>query len=154
MKNSIALVIMLASSAAFADGFVCEGKKTGLNFKMYNKTMTATRTGAVMVVSDPKVAYGRKTIATFSDVQGLLASEGARYVANVDSRYTTVGRIGENIAGTKLGELRTIDVAIDFNYYYDTPSNKGEKYAGKVTYVKENGERKTENLACVRYKKN
>src|SRR6185503_10108376 len=79
MKAFILMVAMVASSAAYADGFKCETLAGDLAIKAYNNTQPSegTRTGAVMVLSDPAVNSGRKTIARFTDVNGVLTSQGA-----------------------------------------------------------------------------
>lgn len=152
----MALVGLLVSPVALADGFSCEGLTYKQKLTIYNNTKPAlgTRVAAVMIASDPNVKTpGRQTIATFKKVQGLLASASTLYIADVDSRFMSVSRTGENIAGTKLGQLKTIRLHINFNYAYNTPSYSGEKYSAIVKYTKENGEVKTENMVCTRYLK-
>lgn len=147
---------MMAATAAKADGFTCEGMNTGLIFKMYNHTRAedGTRNAAIMVISDPSIAYGNKTIVSFLDAKSTLSNKGATYLGKVDLRVIESSRKGENIAGTKLGELKSIKAAVNFNYSSDTPSEKGEGFSGKATYAKRNGEILEERLACTRYKKN
>ena len=153
MKSIIVLLALVASQTSFADGFRCVGLTYKQNLEVYNNTKPSlgTRVAAVMVSSDPKIKSNRKTIATFSKVQGLLSSTATVYTADVDSRFTTVARIGENIAGTKLGFLKTIKLAVNFSYAYSTPSYSGEKYTAIAKYIKENGEVKSENMVCARY---
>lgn len=147
---------MMAATVAKADGFICEGQNTGLVFKMYNHTnaVEGTRSGAIMIISDPAIAYGNKTIASFSDVKNTLTSKNVVYTGKVDLRVVESSRKGENIAGTKLGELASIKASIGFNYSSDTPSIDGDLMSGKVSYVKRNGEILEEKLSCSRYKKN
>src|SRR3989338_1707434 len=99
--------VMASSTAAFADGFVCETRAQDLNVKVYNNTNPelGTRTAAVMVLSDPSVSHGRKTIARFQNSNGLISNTGAHYEAKVDLRYNDSARKGELIGGTKLGQL-------------------------------------------------
>lgn len=147
---------MLAAVAAKADGFICEGQNTGLVFKMYNHTHAedGTRNAAIMIISDPAIAYGNKTIVSFSDAKNTLSSKNVVYTGKVDLRVVQSSRKGENIAGTKLGELASIKASIFFNYTSDTPSIDGDYFGGKASYVKRNGEVLEEKLACTRYKKN
>ncbi|MEI2637768.1 MAG: hypothetical protein V9F03_02030 [Microthrixaceae bacterium] len=157
MKTTMMVLFgMIATTAAKADGFICEGQKTGLVFKMYNHTQAVdgTRSGAIMIISDPAVAYGNKTIAIFSDAKNTLSSKNVVYTGKVDLRVIETSRKGENIAGTKLGELASIKAHIFFNYFSDTPSVEGDEVKGLVSYMKRNGEYTQERLACARYKKN
>lgn len=142
------------SAAAHADGFVCQTTDGALNVKIFNNTdpSVGTRVGAVMVVSDPAVGGGRKTIARFTDTHGVLESRGSRYEANVDLRFNDSSRKGELILGTKLGQLDAIIADIDFSYA--APVAAGEEVEGKLILVKRNGDRIRADLACSRYLKN
>jgi hypothetical protein len=156
MKKAFGLVLVAGISMgvqSWADGFRCQGLTYKQMLMVYNNTnpKLGTRVAAIMIAADPKIKGPRKTIATFSQVQGLLGSRGTQYIANVDSRFSTISRGGENIAGTKLGLLKAIQLSVDFSYRYNTPSYSGEKYSATVNYVKENGEIKTENMVCIRY---
>ena len=145
---------LMATSAAYADGFTCQTTDGNLNIKIYNNTDPAagTRNAAVMIVSDPLVSAGRKTIAKFSDLNSTLGQSGASYVADVDLRFNDSGRKGELILGTKLGFIKTIAVDLDFNY--SQPIADGQSLAGEITIVKRNGESFVEDLICKRYLKN
>ncbi len=149
----VSALVFGAAQVAQADGFVCTGDTTGTQFKIYNKVRVSegNRNASVMIVSDPKVSMGRKTIATFTDFKNTLENKGTRYTAHVDLRVLESNRSGENIAGTKLGELSTINVVVYFNYHTDTPSYLGEEFEGQVDYLKRNGQRITEALSCLRY---
>jgi len=146
-----ALAIVTASSA-LADGFVC--KNEDLAVKVYNniEPRIGTRAVAVMVISDRTVAYGRKTIARFTDLNGRISQKGASYLADVDLRYSDSSRKGELIGGTKLGELHTIQLDVDFSYARPVPA--GEFVGGTLTLNKRNGDTITLDLECERYLKN
>src|SRR4051812_1738186 len=60
----IALGLLLAATAAHADGFECQTVDQDLNIKVYNHTSPSegTRVASVMVLSDPSVSAGKKTI--------------------------------------------------------------------------------------------
>ena len=147
------LVGLLGAASAQADGFVCDSVSRDLTVKVYNHTdaRVGTRTPAIMVVSDPRMSEGRKTIATFEDAQGQLSSKNTTYKANVDLRYVTSNRKGELIGGTKLGELDEIQLEVDFSY--NEPLAAGESTKGVITLVKRNGEEVVMNAECVRYLK-
>ncbi len=156
MKKTIlflSAVASLASSVAMADGFVCKSEG-GLTVKMYNNVTPSagTRNAAVMILSDDSISYGRKTIARFTDVKGTLSNSGASYEANVDLRFNDIGRKGELVLGTKLGELDRIYVDVAFSYA--DPVSALELVAGTITATKRNGEIIEQALECSRYLKN
>ena len=156
MKAFAVFLAVVAGQASLADGFRCEGLTYKQNLIVYNNTQPrlGTRVAAILIASDPSVKTPtRQTIATFKKVQGLLSSSSTVYTADVDSRFMSVSRTGENIAGTKLGHLKTIKLSVNFSYAYSTPSYSGEKYTAVAKYYKENGEVKAENMICKRYVK-
>lgn len=156
MKAFAIVLALIAGQAAQADGFRCTGLTYKQTLTVYNNTQPklGTRVAAIMISSDPSVRTpGRQTIATFKKVQGLLTSAATVYTADVDSRFTSVSRTGENIAGTKLGFLKSIKLSVNFSYAYSTPSYSGEKYTAVAKYYKESGEVKSENMVCERYVK-
>ena len=156
------LVLILAlgsTSIAQADGFKCVGQNTGLNINVFNHTdpSDGTRSPAVMVVSDPMIGSPNKTIAKFSSDNRNLDYLGyGKYSAKVDLRFNDSGRQGENIAGTKLGQLATIVLAIEFAYNQNTTdlARAVAEIPGKISYNKRNGEVLEEAVACTRYLKN
>lgn len=156
MKTAlIAMMAMGFSGAALADGFVCDDNRDGqFTVKVYNNTdpSEGTRTAAIMVISDNSIQYGRKTIATFEAETGLLENDSDRFVAQVDLRYTNSGRQGENVFGTKLGQIDSIALDVDFSY--GAPVKAGEELVGNVTIIKRNGQRIFAGMTCYRYLKN
>jgi hypothetical protein len=158
MKNFgwMTLVMIAASTSAFADGFKCEGLTFGTRIEMYHylNPSQGTRNVNKMVVSNPSSQKGERTIATFDQDDKILIQKGATYIATVDSRFKTAKEGSKKIAGTTLGELQTIQVVVNFNYRVDTPSKIGQKYAALATYTKEDGSDISENMSCIRYKKN
>lgn len=153
--NSLAILAFATLSAsAHADGFECQTANGGLNVKIYNNTdpQVGTRVAAVMVVSDPAVGAGRKTIARFTSVHGVLANRASTYVATVDLRFSDSERKGENILGTKLGNVDTITADIDFSYA--APVAAGEEVSGKLTIARRSGSPIEADLVCSRYLKN
>ena len=153
MNKVMILVGMLGAVSAQADGFVCESVSRDLTVKVFNHTdsQIGTRAPAVMIVSDPRLSEGRKTIATFSDAQGLLTKSSSTYAANVDLRYASSNRAGILIGGTKLGELDEIQLAVDFSYR--EPLAFGETTKGVITLVKRNGREILFDAECARYLK-
>src|SRR4051812_5676293 len=135
-KLSLALITLTLSATAHADGFVCQTVEGDLNVKVYNHTQAdfGTRTAAVMVLSDPSVGVGNKTIARFTEVNETLTNVGASYEANVDLRFNDSGRKGELMAGTKLGYLKTITLDVAFSYNH--PVAAGTTLLGEVSLLK------------------
>jgi hypothetical protein len=153
LSLAAAMVAMVAASTAKADGFVCQTTAEDLQLKIYNHVMPedGTRVAAIMVLSDPAVQKGNKTIAKFTDVKGTLSNQGASYTANVDLRVKESNRKGELILGTKLGQLDEVLVDVDFSYA--DPIENGDTVGGKITLVKRNGMEITRKLECERYLK-
>jgi hypothetical protein len=155
-KNILAGLLTIAaafSTSAQADGFRCSSAYGDLNIAVYNHTDAeeGTRNAAIMILSDPRVQEGNKTIARFQDVTGLLENYGAKYVAKVDLRYADSSRKGELVAGTKLGELNA--VVLDVEFSYSSPVSDNEPLRGKVTLHKRNGQRMSAPMVCNRYLK-
>ena len=148
-----ALVMMSLSAAAQADGYKCQTVEGDLNVKIYNHTSpeAGTRNGAVMVLSNPEILKGRKTIATFSSEKGTLAQKGATYVGKVDLRVSGSDRAGEYVGGTRLGELKHIVASIDHNILQ--PVAEGTVLKGTISFLKRNGGDDFQELVCVRYLK-
>jgi hypothetical protein len=153
MKKVLVLIATLIASPAFADGFVCESAAQGLKVQVYNQTQPSlgTRSAAIMILSDMNVQAGRKTIATFKSTDARLENTGALYTADVDLRFSESSRKGENIAGTKLGEVDQI--LLDVSFSYDEPVQDGTDLDGQVTIVKRNGEKSSFYAVCTRYLK-
>ncbi len=149
----IALAALTTASIASADGFVCVSTAQDLKVHVFNHVtpQAGTRNGAVMVLSNPKVSLGRKTIAKF-DSEGLLSNEASRYTADVDLRFTDSSRKGELIAGTKLGYIDSMVLDVDFTYA--APVISGTVIDGVLTIAKRNGESTLVNMECERYLKN
>jgi hypothetical protein len=147
------MAMMASAQVAIADGFVCESVRGDLTVKVFNHTdpSVGTRVGALMVLSDPNVGEGRKTIARFSDAKGRLLSSGSHYEGDVDLRYSDTRRRGELIAGTRLGELETVVLDVDFTYA--EPVRPGAAVKGDLTLVKRNGDEVTRSLECKRHLK-
>lgn len=144
---------LMASTAARADGFRCETPEGTLRVRIHNQVRAeeGTRNGAVMVLSDALVGQGRRTIARFEQADGLLSNTGSRYTGTVDLRFNDTGRKGERILGTRLGELRFVDVVVDFSYA--EPVSAGEQVAGEIHLTKRNGAVISAPLRCSRYLK-
>ena len=153
MKAALLLALVLAPVSAFADGFRCETPNDTLVIKIYNNTDSkiGTRVPAKIIVSDSRRNFGNKTIATFDGADGLIESDGAKYLVNVDGRFSGSNRGGEDIAGTKLKYLKGMNVRIA--YSFDRPLEDGARVSGNVIFTKTNGEKTFRQLVCARYLK-
>ena len=155
MKKLVFVLIALSlSSVSHADGFVCQTEAGDLTIKAYNNTQpeNGTRNSAVLVLSDPSVGAGKKTIARFSHTNETLTNVGASYEAKVDLRFSDSNLGGRNIGGTKLAMLKTI--VLDVNFSYSTPVAAGATVSGTLTLIKRNGQELTHEVSCSRYLKN
>lgn len=154
MKNVALAVSMLVLGAAQAnaDGFVCQTADGSVNVKAYNQTIPTkgTRNAAVLVVSDPAINYGNKTIARFT-AGHTVVNTGSSYLANVDLRYNDSSRKGELIGGTKLGQLKQIKLDVDFSYA--APIEEGTDLDATITLVKRDGNAVELPAICSRYLK-
>ena len=149
-----ALALIAFSTQAHAEGFKCQTVEGDLNVKIYhhNDPSVGTRVASTMIVSDPSVMAGRKTVALFTSTKGTLSlqSEGS-YLASVDLRMVESRRQGEYLAGTRLGELSTIAVDLDFSYA--KPVVDSDMVTGTATFTKRSGEVIERDLVCARYLK-
>lgn len=155
MKNfAIVLAALSLSTVAYADGFVCQTEGEDLLIKAYNHTDAAdgTRNGSVLVLSDPSINAGKKTIARFTDVNETLTNVGASYEAAVDLRFNDTSLKGRNIGGTKLGYIKSIVLDVDFSYA--APVADEEVLPGTLTLIKRDGVQITHTVNCARYLKN
>jgi hypothetical protein len=153
-KVIIAAAAALSMSApAFADGFVCEAQNESLKVKVFHQTQPelGTRNSAILVLSNPEIQAGRKTIATFESDAAQLTNEGATYTANVDLRFRSSNRRGELVGPTKLGEIKHVVLDVDFSYA--RPVAEGTEVSGELTLLKRNGEQIDIDMVCTRYLK-
>lgn len=163
MQIIITVIMAIATiSTAKADGFKCQGLNTGVMVKVYNHTQPSegTRSVAIMIVSDSNIGSPNKTIAKFTDENKTLAYKGAGlFQAKVDLRYQESSKKGENIAGTKLGELKKIELQLfshtGYKFTYDIASTFAHADAmnARLSYIKRNGEILEEKALCTRYLK-
>ncbi len=149
------VAVLGISPSALADGFFCTGDDTGTEFTIYHQTDRdqGTRKVSTLTVSEPSAQLEDQTIATFSDAKNTVTNSGTNYTAKVDLRVAESRDADKQIAGTTLGNLEKIQVAVYFNYFQDTPSYSGEKFKGQVEYFKRDGDSVKESLHCSRYLK-
>lgn len=149
-------LITLAAANAFADGFVCDLNEDNLRIKVYNKTSPdeGTRSPAVMILSNPQVGLGRKTVATFSTANDSLLTahdHNLEYRGRVDSCLMGSNRAGEYLVGTRLGAVDTIYLTIDFVYGDNLVT--GDTTPGQLVVQKRDGQLIVRDATCTRYLK-
>ena len=154
MKTVLILLAALTTTNVLASGFICEALDADLDIKVYNKVMPAegTKNPAIMVLSNPTISQGRKTIAVFKETNGLLTKNGQMYVAKVDHRFNDTGRKGELLAGTNIGNVKQVILNLDFSYAF--PVDSGDYVPGTLSIVRRNGNTIHLELECERYLKN
>ncbi len=153
MKYALIALVLIASSIANADGFLCE-TQSGLRLKVFNhvEPSRGTRAPAVMVISDSTVQVGHKTIGVFRDADAQLLVEDDSYLAKVDLRRSGSSRRGEMLADTKLGNVEQIKLYVDFSY--GRPVAHGTELTGTMTLLKRDAGLIVEQAICTRYLKN
>jgi len=150
-KILIALAVAISAQVSRADGFVCMSQDGRLSVKAYDHRdpNVGTRSGAVLVLSDNTVQYGRRTIARFSSDTGTLISGANSFLAKVDLRYRDSSRTGELIAGTKLGYLSRI--RLDLNFTYGDNLADSSLLLGRLSLLKRDRTSIIVPLVCKRY---
>jgi hypothetical protein len=152
--KAILAVAAISSASVFADGFTCENLDENVRIKVYDKVDAdqGTRNVAVMVISDPSISNGKKTTAKFDADNQPVNNQGALYTAKVDLRFNNDNLKGRNFAGTKLGNVDTITLDVDFSYAQ--PIEDGEQVDGQLIVAKRNGTDDNKlSVTCVRYLK-
>ena len=125
IKTLMVLVGLVASSSAFADlNYTCSNTEGTLRVR--------ARDNKVLVVSNPSLRAGNKTVATFSRSAKNLVSRDDNYVGTVDLRRIGTRRGGELLLGTRLNQLQEIEV--------DLILLEIEEFVAKVTLTKRDGD--------------
>jgi hypothetical protein len=165
--GAAALTTILFSSTALAHGFVCTSLEQITQIEIH-LTGTGSLTpdvqpqdaqaqdfqdyrpsprGKLMIVKDITLAPKRQLVATFSAKEGLLRTKDTSFIGRVDPKHPDTNNAGKRIGGTRLGQLETITVEIDYSFQEKVP--QGVRLAGQVTYSKTNGDDLAEDFECV-----
>lgn len=152
MKAIITIVTFFMSATVLASGFKCHTTNGDLDIAVYNHTQPSegTRNAAIMVISDPSVKAGNKTVARFTDAENTLGRTGTKYFANVDERFNNIPK-GEYLSGTRIDYLQTIILDIEFDYADVLAAD--EITEGWLILVRENGSQIKRKVMCSRYLK-
>lgn len=153
MKLALVALVLIASSIAQADGFLCE-TQSGLRLKVFNhvEPSRGTRAPAVMVVSESTAEIGKKTIAVFRDADAQLLIEEGSYLAKVDLRKSVSNRQGQLRRSSRLDNVDQIKLYVDFSY--GKPVEHGTELTGTMTLINRDAGLMIEQAICTRYLKN
>lgn len=158
MKALTIMTLVFAATAAQADGFVCKTADGELKVAVYNQTQpeAGTRNAATMILSNPTLQTGNKTIAKFTSEEGNLVGEStfsgvAMYTANVDLRFANSNREGEYLLGTRLGSVDKVVLEVEFSY--ENPVEDSAELDGIVSVEKRNGDSTSAPVVCKRHLK-
>jgi hypothetical protein len=126
------MALVLGATSAQASTFVCVDAAETIKVRVNE---------SVMVLSDPSVAHGRKTIARFTADNGVLTSTDyvstMAFEADVDLRFNDSERAGEYLLGTRLGEVDSIRVFVEV-----------DGGLAHLRLTKRNGDKITRTLIC------
>ena len=156
MKNLIFLLLsfLFIQPFARADGFVCEGKNTGLMLKLYNHNLPkeGTRTPELMILSNPRLLPQHQILAQFTQGENLKYLGNGKYIGK-NNHLNVPNAI---VANMKIEQLDRITLAIEFAYtHVSTAAAKNLKsIPGTITYQNIHGEPTSEPANCIRYLRN
>ena len=160
MKISIVtiLVTLAFASVSRADGFTCRSTDGNLSVKVFDYVHSryGTRNPAVMVVSNPKLPRGYRTLAVFSSADGTLQAISHRgeyrtYVGRVDFNSNSIHK-HVFVLSDPMTNLAAVQLHIYFNYNKSRIANGGE-VMGVVELVSRNGRHIYSETSCKRYLK-
>ncbi len=138
MKNLItfAVIGMISTSVTFASGFKCEATNdSGFNAKLFNKTLGATRTPAVLVVSNEEAIPATLLKRTNTEIR----------------KYNTAHKVQYVVDGNAAIGADTVTLQINFKEGQET-IDEGDVVEGQLILASR-GRRAAIPMDCVRYLK-
>lgn len=149
-------LFIIAPQGVLADGFICEAINDNLEVRVFNHTKASvgTRNVSVMVVSDPTLNFGERTLLSLNSKQNSLVSRGAHYNASLNFNSNEVSKevADKPILGIKLSEIKNIALRVNFSYAY--PVKKGTIVDAILTLIDRNDNSHQSAFNCERYLKN
>lgn len=138
------------ATPAFADGFVCEAPAENINIRVFNRTDPGqgTRNVAVMVVSDPSLPFGKRTVARFEADEGRVSNVGTVYTAVMNPQPMVISK---TIAGMRLAQIQEVLLRVDFKYR--RPVEHGTIVGAVLELYNINGDQLWVDMDCARYLK-
>jgi|GEM_PF-3627234 len=156
MRNLLILTALLCPSLpARADGFICEARYTEIRIRVANHQdpRLGTRSPESMTLSDP-LQPDLPATASFTSANRTLSYQGSgRYLGRVDLRCTRPELRSIFIAGTRLQDLASIVLDIEFSYDPDVVqlANAVPGIPGRIVYQRRDGETLDEPVICKRF---
>ncbi len=81
-----------------------------------------------------------------------MGKNGASYFAFVDLRVGESSRAGENVLGSKLGNIK--EIYVDINFDYSVQLLDGQITDGYMPVIKGNSRNTIHDITCIRYLNN
>ncbi|MEO5666846.1 MAG: hypothetical protein ABIR96_02180, partial [Bdellovibrionota bacterium] len=133
------------------DGFVCDSTHESLRVQVYNRTQPGdgTRNVAVMVLSDPSLPRGERTLKRFEADNDTLANQGATYTAIVQRQLQVMS--DRQALGVQLGQIQELALSIDFSYR--SPVTQNDVVSGVLQITQVNGDQLWVDMDCHHYRK-
>ncbi|MBN8539380.1 MAG: hypothetical protein J0L82_03255 [Deltaproteobacteria bacterium] len=129
----------------------CLGTDGDVKFEVQiDRTRALVPIALAMRVSDPNVSLERQEIAFFAAQEGVLSTNGNKFIGHVSEDHPPTGRRGERIGGTVLGALKQIVLEVEIDFTEEPGPRK--RHAAVATYLKKNGEELVQDLDCRRRK--
>jgi hypothetical protein len=155
---------LVLAAVSHADGFKCDSLEGDVRIAVYNETAAeaGTRSASKMVVSNPLLKVGERTLAVFTAEEGNLTSGSAleaqqegdsgymTYTGNVDLRFRNVKK-SEAIMGAAIADMDALKLDVYFTYGQNLA--KGEEVQGLIDLVKRDGVHEYRSAVCTRYLK-
>ena len=160
MKVAVAtmFIALALASVSKADGFICTTPNGDLNVKVFDHVYSylGTRNAARMIVSNPQLEPGNRTLAVFSSEQGTLWNSTNRgeyltYTGHVDLRFNNIHK-SQLILSEPVAKLYAVRLRVYFNYR-KSHMRDGTPVFGALDLVTRRGRHIYSETSCTRYLK-
>ncbi|MBP7843478.1 MAG: hypothetical protein KA116_01565 [Proteobacteria bacterium] len=149
------LFISLTANFLWADGFICESPQGYLRIKIFHHTSFqtgGTRKVAVMVLSNPRVPMGKRTIGVFNENKGTLIRDSSSYFANFDFRFKGLySKPQEFIKDISKKDIQSLEITPNFNI--NEPIAPSAKLKARFKLSLRSGQDYQGWIDCIRYLK-
>jgi hypothetical protein len=156
MKVSLTLfAVLFPLHFVDADGFRCETRHTHIRVRVVNHRdpRLGTRSPEFMTLSDPLQPEIAASASFFSANRTLHYQGAGRYLGQVDLRSTRPELRTIFIAGTRLRDLASILLDLEFSYDPDVVqlANAVPELPGRIYYHRRRGDTLEEPVSCTRF---
>lgn len=152
---ALSLFLCLKANWLWADGFICESPQGYLRIKIFHHTSFqtgGTRKVAVMVLSNPRVPMGKRTIGVFNESKGNLLRDSSAYIANFDFRFKGLySKPQEFIKDISKRDIQTLEITPNFNI--NEPIAPAAKLKARFKMNLRSGQAYQGWIECIRYLK-